>query len=105
MGYLANFIVYTLAMVGVIVVALLVFKNSTGISTKNSSKFLRVKDTLSLSSRKTLYIISAGNEDFLLASDFDKTSFENISDFQKHWKRNTITPVYPSFALTPVVKI
>ena len=31
MGYLANFMVYTHAMVGIIVIALLVFKNSTGI--------------------------------------------------------------------------
>ena len=31
MGYLTNFIVYTLAMVGVIVIALMVFKGSTGV--------------------------------------------------------------------------
>ena len=74
MGYLANFIVYTLAMVGVIVIALMVFKNSTGISIKNSSKFLKVKDSLSLGPRKTLYIVSAGNEEFLLAGDVDRTS-------------------------------
>lgn len=74
MGYLANFIVYTLAMVGVIVIALMVFKNSTGISIKNSSKFLKVKDSLSLGPRKTLYIISAGNEEFLLAGDVDRTN-------------------------------
>ena len=74
MGYLANFIVYTFAMVGVVVIALLVFKNSTGISTKNSSKFLKVHDTLSIGPRKTLYIVSAGNEKFLIAGDVDKTS-------------------------------
>ena len=74
MGYLANFIVYTLAMVGVIVVALLVFKNSTGINTKGSSKCLKVLDTLSIGPRKTLYIISAGEEKFLIAGDVDKTS-------------------------------
>lgn len=74
MGYLANFIVYTLAMVGVIVVALMVFKNSTGISKKGGSKYLKVHDTLSLGPRKTLYIVSAGNEKFLIAGDVDKTS-------------------------------
>ena len=74
MGYLANFIVYTLAMVGVIVVALLVFKNSTGAGCKSSSKFLKVHDTLSLGPRKTLYVISAGEEKFLIAGDVDKTS-------------------------------
>ena len=57
MGYLANFRVYTLAMVGIIVIALLVFKNSTGIGAKNNSKYLKVHDTLSLGPRKTLYIV------------------------------------------------
>ena len=38
MGYLTNFIVYTLAMVGVIVIALLVFKGTTGGGIKGGSK-------------------------------------------------------------------
>ena len=74
MGYLTNFIVYTLAMVGVIVVALLIFKNATNVSPKGGAKFLRVVDTLSLGPRKTLYIVSAGEEKFLIAGDVDKTS-------------------------------
>ena len=74
MGYLTNFIVYTLAMVGVIVIALMVFKGSTGVGTKKSSKYLKVHDTLSVGPRKTLYIVSAGNEKFLIAGDVDKTS-------------------------------
>ena len=62
MGYLTNFIVYTLAMVGVIVIALLVFKGTTGGGIKGGSKHLKVIDTLSIGPRKTLYIISAGKE-------------------------------------------
>ena len=73
MGYLANFIVYTLAMVGVIVIALLVFKGSTVNVGKKSSKLLNVIDTMSLGPRKTLYIVSAGKEKFLIAGDVDKT--------------------------------
>ena len=73
MGYLGNFIVYTLAMVGVIVVALLVFKNATTISTGKSSKLLKVIDTLTIGQRKTLYIVSAGTEKFLIAGDVDRT--------------------------------
>lgn len=74
MGYLTNFIVYTLAMVGVIVLALMVFKTSTGVGVKGGSKYLKVHDTLSLGPRKTLYIVSAGEEKFLIAGDVDKTS-------------------------------
>ena len=73
MGYLSNFIVYTLAMVGVIVVALMIFKGATTSGAKGGSKYLKVHDTLSLGPRKTLYIVSAGEEKFLIAGDVDKT--------------------------------
>lgn len=75
MGYLTNFIVYTLAMVGVIVLALFVFKTATTGGNKGaSSKYLKVHDSLSLGPRKTLYIVSAGEEKFLIAGDVDKTT-------------------------------
>ena len=74
MGYLTNFIVYMLAMVGVMMLALFIFKNATGSVKKGQSKFLKVHDTLSLGPRKTLYIVSAGQEKFLIAGDVDKTS-------------------------------
>lgn len=74
MGYLTNFIVYTLAMVGVIVIALLVFKSTTSVGGNKTSRCLKVLDTLSIGPRKTLYIISAGEEKFLIAGDVDKTS-------------------------------
>lgn len=73
MGYITNFIVYTLAMVGVIVLALVVFKNATATGGK-SSKLLKVVDTLSLGQRKTLYIVSTGQEQFLIAGDVNNTT-------------------------------
>lgn len=74
MGYLTNFIVYTLAMVGVIMLAVIVFKLSTTTGTKSSAKNLKVLDTLALAPRKTLYIVSAGEEKFLIAGDADRTT-------------------------------
>ena len=74
MGYLTNFIVYTLAMVGVIVVALLVFKNATSLGNGNKAKNLKIIDSLSLGPRKTLYVISTGKEKFLIAGDTERTS-------------------------------
>lgn len=75
MGYLTNFIIYMLAMAGVLTVALLVFKYTTGGGNKfNKGKCLKVLDTLSLGARKTLYIISAGEEKFLIAGDADRTT-------------------------------
>ena len=87
MGYLANFIVYTLAMVGVIVVALLVFKKTTAIGGTKSSKYLKVIDAMSLGQRKTLYIVSAGREKFLIAGDVDKALMgcRNRTSFCLHY--------------------
>ena len=90
MGYIANFIVYTLAMVGVIVVALLVFKNATSVGCSKSSKYLKIIDSISLGQRKNLFIVSTGNEQFLIAGDVDKTCLisklenlgENITNMQ-----------------------
>ncbi|MBR6127066.1 flagellar biosynthetic protein FliO [bacterium] len=75
MGYLGNFIVYAMAMVGVIVVALLAFKFTTsGGTLARKSKYLRLVDTMSLGQRKNLYIVSTGKEQFLIAGDVDKTT-------------------------------
>lgn len=73
MGYIANFIVYTLAMVGVIVVALLVFKNATAVSGGKTSKYLKIIDSISLGQRKNLFIVSTGKEQFLIAGDVNNT--------------------------------
>jgi len=74
MGYLSNFIVYMLAMIGIMMIALFVFKQTTSGPKKSSGKCLKVLDTLSLGGRKTLYIVSAGEEKFLIAGDVDRTS-------------------------------
>lgn len=102
MGYLANFIVYTLAMIGVIAITLLVFKNSTGFGAKNGSKYLKVHDSLSLGPRKTLYIVSAGQEKFLIAGDVDKTNLiskleetKNAENFDNSYK-NTVETISKS---------
>ena len=90
MGYLSNFIVYTLAMVGLVVIALLVFKTSTSVGKNSSSKFLKVHDSLTLGPRKTLYIVSAGEEKFLIAGDVDKTSLISKLESAKTQEKNLI---------------
>lgn len=90
MGYLSNFIVYLLAMVGVMMFALLVFKHTTGGGIKKSAKTngLKVIDTLSLTARKTLYIIEVGGEKFLIAGDIDRTTL--ISKLDEHNSINSV---------------
>ena len=89
MGYITNFIVYTLAMVGVIVVALLVFKNATTGCCGKNSKYLSILDTISLGQRKTLYIVSTGKEQFLIAGDVNNTCL--ISKLESNINENVNT--------------
>ena len=74
-SYILNFGVYTMAMCGLIFFALFVYKKfSSGNFGIRSSNFLNIEDTLALAPRKMLYVIRAGKERFLVASDTDKTS-------------------------------
>ena len=83
--YILSFTVYTLAMSGLIFFALFIYKKvmNGSISSKNS-KILSVEETMSISPRKTLMIIKAGEERFLIASDIDKTTL--ISKLQDNEK-------------------
>jgi len=73
--YIISFTVYTLAMSGLIALALFVYKKVTDIGTTNKkTKSLTVEETLNIGPRKTLMIAKAGNERFLIVSDVDKTT-------------------------------
>lgn len=74
--YLINFIVYSMAMAGLLFVCLCIYKK-TMLNTKCMKKNdeLSIENALSLSQRKTLYVIKAGNEKFLIAADTERTSF------------------------------
>lgn len=75
-GYLINFSLYTLAMVGVIFVSLFIFKSvvAGGSTFSKKSTYLKVLDTFKLTPRKTLYVVKAGGEKFLLAGDMERTT-------------------------------
>ena len=75
-GYFINFLVYTLAMVGIMLLSIIVYKK-TALSknfggNKNSMK---IEESLNLSPKKTLYVINVRGERFLIASDMERTSF------------------------------
>lgn len=74
-SYIAHFIVYTLAMSGLICFALFIFKKfMNGGFVSKGTKYLTVEETLSINPRKSIMIIKAGGERFLVASDVDRTS-------------------------------
>lgn len=98
-SYILNFTVYTMAMCGLIFFALFIYKKFAdgGIYSKNS-KFLKVEDTLSIGPRKTLYVVKAGNEKFLIAGDAEKTSLiskleiNNSNDFETQLQQAQLQP-------------
>ena len=89
--YILSFTVYTLAMTGLIFFALFIYKKVVqgNIGFKNS-KILSVEETMSISPRKTLMIVKAGEERFLIASDVDKTTL--ISKLENKETLNTVIP-------------
>lgn len=75
MGYLTHFVVYILAMLSVIGIALFVYKkfSISNIGGKRSGN-LAIEEVLSLSPRKTLYVVNANGEKFLIAGDLERTT-------------------------------
>ena len=73
--YIVSFSVYTMAMIGLIFFALFIYKkfSISSLSVKRKG-ILKVEDVLGLSPRKTLYIVSAGKEKFLIAADLERTT-------------------------------
>ena len=74
--YLVKFIFYTSGVIGLLFMAFLVAKNSLNLNNAfaKKSKNLEIEETLSLSPRKTLYVVRAFNEKFLVASDSTSTT-------------------------------
>ena len=74
-GYLMHFVAYTFAMIGFIVMAVFVYKKAMYSSPSSKNKeFLAVENSLRLSATKTVYVIKAGNEKFLIAGDSANTT-------------------------------
>lgn len=72
---IAHFIVYIMAMVGIFVLAIYTYKMTYGKASLGlKSSMLSVTDTMKLTPKKTLYVVKAGEERFLIASDFDSTT-------------------------------
>ena len=74
-SYSINFTVYILAMIGFIAVALYVYKKTMNCNQIQKNKeYLKVENYMKLSPTKTLYVIQAGSERFLIAGDSSNTT-------------------------------
>lgn len=73
-GYFGSFLIYTSAMIGVIFLALYVFKTFSNKCFTKKSSMMKIEDSMGLSPRKTLYVVNIENERFLIAADVDRTT-------------------------------
>lgn len=74
-SYIMNFTVYTMAMLGLIFFAIYIYKKViNGGLCKNNNKFLSIEETMNINPRKSIMVVRAGNEKFLIASDIDRTT-------------------------------
>ena len=87
-GYLLHFIVYMMAMFGIIMLAVFTYKMAYNTKNGLNSSLLSVTDSMKLTPKKTLYVVKAGEERFLIASDFDSTTL--ISKLDGEQKLNDI---------------
>ena len=74
--YAIKFMVYTFGVIGLLLVAYIIAKRCMGLDINTRKKGnLYIEETLTISPRKTLYILKAYDERFLIASDANNTSF------------------------------
>ena len=87
-GYIINFGVYTMAMIGLIAMCTFIYKKSNVLTLNNKSS-LKIDDKIALNVRKSLYVVNAGGERFLIAGDIDNTSLiarlgqENVTEINE----------------------
>ena len=73
--YLISFVTYTFAMAGLLILALIIYKKATATMQKGTmNNFLAIEHKLDLSARKSICVVRAGYERFLIASDIDRTT-------------------------------
>ena len=88
--YLASFIVYTLAMIGVLVIGFVVYKKTITSTPGKKNSMLKVVDVLRLPDRKTLYVINCRNEQFLIASSNDKITLISKLNEKSGYRENEL---------------
>lgn len=74
-GYFVQFLAYTFAMVGFLAVCLVTYKKfCQPTMMNNSAECLCIENALRLTPKKQIYVVRAGKERFLVASDAETTT-------------------------------
>lgn len=91
-GYMVHFLAYSMAMVGFFGICIFIYKKLCiqGLTGKRTD-FLTIENGLRLNARKQLLVIKAGNERFLVASDYDRTTMlAKLNSEEEEKEDNTV---------------
>lgn len=83
--YIIGFVIYTLGTIGVLFIGYIMVKHFLNVNpikvNKTQKKFLKLEQGISLEPRKSVYILKAGKQRFLIATTPDKVCF--LSELDK----------------------
>lgn len=89
--FIMGFTVYTLGIIGLLFIGFFVAKyliNNTGKNLHKQKNFLKVEQAIGLEARKTIYVLKAGKQKFLVATTPDSVCF--LSELDKDNLQTTI---------------
>lgn len=73
--YIAAFIFYTMAMIGVLLLGFVIYKKTIMPQNKENKGMIKILDKVSISAKKSLMVVKVRNEKFLIALDCEHTTF------------------------------
>lgn len=73
--YITAFIFYTLAMIGILLIGFVIYKNTMMVKRSETRGSIKILDSLPVGNKKTLLIVKIKNEKFLIASGLEHTTF------------------------------
>ena len=73
--YIAAFIFYTFAMIGVLLLGFVIYKKAILPSKAETKGMIKIIDKTSISPKKSLLVVKVKNERFLIAMDAERTTF------------------------------
>lgn len=85
--YIAAFIFYTFAMIGVMLLGFIIYKKTIMPSKAENKGMIKILDKVNVSAKKSLLVVRVKNERFLIAADAERTTFlSKLSDEKQNTK-------------------
>ncbi len=99
--YIAAFIFYTMAMIGVLLLGFVIYKKVLMPQNKDNKGMIKVLDKVSISAKKSLMVVKVRNEKFLIALDCEHTTFLSKLSDEKSNKEEKYSQNQPNTLIQP----